>query len=183
MIQALRDGGSIDSFHGEVLDAFIPGRLRERFRQNYFYRVQANGEGLAQFMASIREAVKFLRLGLSEPEIIQIILDGVNPQERSRLVFAEHPRCFADLDRLCVMSKAIQLNDECRGQGVARNLEFGGGERWSGQSQSRAASSGNDRGRIVQRCYNCNKPGRISRNCSEGLAGAAPSPKGARSKT
>ena len=85
VIHALRDGGGIDSFHGEVLDAFIPGRLRERLRQKYFYRVQANGEGLAQFMASIREAVKFLRLGLSEPEIIQIILEGVTPVSYTHL--------------------------------------------------------------------------------------------------
>ena len=41
----LRGGVSIDSFHGKVLDAFIPGRLREQLRQKHFYR--ANGEDLS----------------------------------------------------------------------------------------------------------------------------------------
>ena len=48
-----------------------------------FYRVQANGEDLAQFVASIKDSARILRLGLSETEIIQIILEGVTPPQRT----------------------------------------------------------------------------------------------------
>ena len=82
----------------------MPGRLREQLRHKYLYRVQANGESLASFVNSIRDSARILGVGLSEEEIVQIILEGVTPQEKSRLVFAERPRCYADLDRLCVTS-------------------------------------------------------------------------------
>ena len=108
----MRGRGGIAEFHREV---FVPGRLMEQLRHRHFYRVQSRGESLAQFVHSIRDAARTLGLGLSEEEVVQIILEGVSPQERLRLVFAERPRRFVDLDRLCVMSNAIQTNDEARG--------------------------------------------------------------------
>ena len=80
--------------HGEVLDFFIPRRRRDQLRFRLFYRVQANGEELADFVHDIRKAARILRLGLGLPErdIIQAILEGLNPQERSRLIFADRPR-------------------------------------------------------------------------------------------
>ena len=115
----------------------------------------------------------------SEPEIVQVILEGGTPQERSSLVFAERPRCFADLDRLCVMSRAIQSNDESRGPGVARKPDLGMAERRAGQSQSQAAlpvgGSGNNFRNMV--CFRCNKTGHISRHCPEGRTSPMPSTK------
>ena len=65
-------------------------------------------------MQSIRKTAQILRLGLPERDIIQVILEGVTPQERSRLEFADRPHCFADLDRLCVFARMVQANDESR---------------------------------------------------------------------
>ena len=78
----LRGGGSIDSFHGEVLDAFIPGQLR----QKHFYRVQANGESLANFVVSIKDSARILRLVLSDLDIVQIILEGVMIYNTPRMI-------------------------------------------------------------------------------------------------
>ena len=55
---------------------------------------------------------------MPERDIVQVILEGVIPQGRSRLVFADRPRCFADLDRLCVVSRTVQAIDESRDQAV-----------------------------------------------------------------
>ena len=63
---------------------------------------------MRDYVHDIRKAARVLRLGLPETEVIQAILEGLNPQERSRLIFADRPRCFADLDRLCVVSSTVQ---------------------------------------------------------------------------
>lgn len=112
--RAIKGGNGLDALHAEALDSFVPGRLRDRLRQQLFYRVQERGEPLADFVRSVRDAARILRLGLTEQEVIQVILEGVTPEERSRLVFAQRPQSFADLDRLCVVSRTIQRTDESR---------------------------------------------------------------------
>ena len=70
----------------QVLDSFIPGRRLDQLRLKLFYRVQANGEELTDFVQSVRKAARILRLGLPETEVIQVILEGPTPQERSCVV-------------------------------------------------------------------------------------------------
>ena len=67
-----------------------------------------------------------LRLGLPETEVIQAILEGLHPQERSRLVSADRPRCFADLEQLCVVSRTVQEVDESRGRD-ATDVQYSSG--------------------------------------------------------
>ena len=141
--------------------------IRDRLRQKHFYRVQANGEALANFVSSIKDAARILRLGLPEGEIIQTILEGVTPQERSRLVFAERPRSFTDLDRLCVLSKTIQCNDDTRGHEARWSLDRQVVERRVGRSESQgsqsAAIQSSDARESV--CFRCHRPGHIARYC------------------
>ena len=169
LTSTLRDGGGIDHFHREVLDAFIPGRLREQLRHKHFYRVQASGEALAHFVSSIKDAARILRLGLPEPEIIQTILEGVTPQERSRLVFAERPRSFIDLDRLCALSKTIQGNDDTRGHEARRSADRQAVERRVGQSGSQDSRSAPIQSCDAREsvCFRCHRPGHIARYCSD----------------
>ena len=98
----MRRRGGVAEFHQEVLEAFVPGRLMEQLRHRHFYRVQARGESLAQFVQRIREVARILGLGMSEEEVAQNILDGVSADDRLRLVFAQRPQWFADLERRCV---------------------------------------------------------------------------------
>ena len=39
-------GGDFEAFHRDVLELFMPGRLRDQMRQRLFYRVQGHGEQL-----------------------------------------------------------------------------------------------------------------------------------------
>ena len=80
--RTIRDGGSVARFHGGVLDACVPGLLRKQLQHKHCYRVQAHGENFAKFVQSIRDAVRILGLGLPENEVVQMIFEGVTPQER-----------------------------------------------------------------------------------------------------
>ena len=89
-----------------------------------------------RFVQSIRDAVRILGLGLPENEVVQMIFEGVTPQERSRLTFAERPRNYEDLEKLCALSPAIQSIDESRGPVRASLGEPRVAERWVVQSLS-----------------------------------------------
>lgn len=115
---ALMSGWTFDEFHYGILDFFVPQSMRERLKVNMVYRPQGFREPLPEFVAAVKQAGRVLRLGLSESDMVQIILDGINPEERSRLVFAGRPSTFLDLDRLCVTARSVQFLDQQRGQGL-----------------------------------------------------------------
>ncbi|KAG8328984.1 hypothetical protein J6590_097576 [Homalodisca vitripennis] len=58
-------------------------------------RPLAPDETLSQFVGEIREVARVLRLGLSETELVHVILEGIKPEELSRLVFCTRPSSFA----------------------------------------------------------------------------------------
>ena len=154
-----------------MLDSFIPRRQREHLEHSWFYRAQANGEALGDFVQDIRKCARILRLGLPENEVVGRILEGVTPQERSRLVFADRPRCFADLERLCVFSKTVQGIDESREHVAHDKVRH---ERHGGRIVPSAC--GNEK-RIINpcserrrppnvTCFRCGRLGNVRRFCT-----------------
>ena len=145
-----------------IRDRFMPGRLRDQMRQRLFYRVQGHGEKLNVFITSIKSAARVLRVDVSEAEVVRVILEGLNPQERSRLVFLERPRSFEDLSRACVFARTIQMNDETR----SGTSEFPVSCSTSGQQRPPPREQrGNNTERKNYGCYNCGKMGHLARNC------------------
>lgn len=159
--------GNLRLFHSEVLEFFIPDRLRERLRLNRFYRPQGPRETLAGYVASIREASKVLMLSMSEREVVQVILDGFNPEERSRLVFANRPSSFTDLDKLCITSRSVQFADEQRRQD--NQFRSGRNDR-PVMAVQRPVPTPNQGFGTTHRpvtCYKCGETGHIRRNCTK----------------
>ncbi|KAG8295317.1 hypothetical protein J6590_082531 [Homalodisca vitripennis] len=111
LVRVLQRGGTLDDFHREALDFFVPGPLRERLRVEKFFRPQGNGESLAKFVAEVRDTDRVLRLDIPESTVVTTILEGLNPEERSRLVYAGRPSTFSELDRLCIASRSVQFAD------------------------------------------------------------------------
>ncbi|KAG8303340.1 hypothetical protein J6590_013612 [Homalodisca vitripennis] len=109
LVRVLQRGGTLDDFHREALDFFVPNPLRERLRVEKFFRPQGNGESLAKFVAEVRDTDRVLRLDIPEGTVVTTILEGLNPEESSRLVFAGRPSTFSELDRLCIASRSVSL--------------------------------------------------------------------------
>ncbi|KAG8265203.1 hypothetical protein J6590_100004 [Homalodisca vitripennis] len=91
LLDCLKRRASFDEFHAQVIEYFIPGRVMERLRVERIYRPQAPGETLSQFVGEIRGVAQILRLDLSERQLVDIILEGINLEDRCRLVFCTRP--------------------------------------------------------------------------------------------
>ena len=180
----LRDGGGIDHFHREVLDAFVPGRLHDRLRHKHFYRVQASGESLAHFISSVKDAARILRLGLSESDVIHTILEGVTPEERSRLTFAVRPQSFIDLDRLCAESTTIRGNDDIRAHEARRRSDRPNLDRRVGQPGAWGPRPAPVQSCEVRElfCSRCHRSGHVARYCNDAKQRQGTSRKGNFSK-
>jgi hypothetical protein len=111
---ALISGSSFEQFHFDVLQFFVPGRLFESLKQNLFRRLQHSDESFPAYVSSIRDAALVLELPVSEQEIINNILDGLSPAQRSRFVFQARPSTWADVDSLCVHDRNVFFADSNR---------------------------------------------------------------------
>lgn len=123
LLSSLGSGSSFDDFHRAVLETFLPGRMKERLCQEKFYRLQDSRETLASFIASIKWVAKVLRIGLSESAVVDTILEGITPEERSRMVFATRPNSYAELDKLSVTSRMVAYTDGLRQQERRRDWQ------------------------------------------------------------
>ncbi|KAG8271441.1 hypothetical protein J6590_062253 [Homalodisca vitripennis] len=162
LLDCLKRRASFDEFHAQVIEYFIPGRVMERLRVERIYRLQAPGETLSQFVGEIRGVAQILRLDLSERQLVDIILEGINLEDRCRLVFCTRPTSWADLDRLCIASRGVQDADFLR-------------ERLMGHLPSEPpgkvrVSAGLGQGVQLPRgqpptCFGCNQRGHLRRDC------------------
>ncbi|KAG8324978.1 hypothetical protein J6590_078284 [Homalodisca vitripennis] len=121
LLDCLKRGATFDQFHAEILEFFVPARVRERLRVERVYRPQATDETLSHFVGEIRDVARVLRLSLSETELVSLILEGIKPEERSRLIFCSRPASFADLDRLSIISRGVQDADDQK-EAMSRHL-------------------------------------------------------------
>ena len=155
-------GSAFEEFHKAVLEFCIPARMFEHLKMKLFYRPQAAGEDLANFVAGIKESRRVLRLPHGEEETIQILLEGLAPEERSRLALSQIPRNFSELDRWCLLSQNIGFLDKQRQeQGRPRP----GPPVPSPVMQVSADSPPEEAPRRVLVCFGCNQPGHIRRFC------------------
>ncbi|KAG8322295.1 hypothetical protein J6590_026551 [Homalodisca vitripennis] len=162
LLDCLKRRAPFDEFHAQVIEYFIPGRVMERLRVERIYRPQAPGETLSQFVGEIRGVAQILRLDLSERQLVDIILEGINLEDRCRLVFCTRPTSWADLDRLCIASRGVQDADFLRERLMGHLLSEPPGKV--------RVSAGSGQGVQLPRgqpptCFGCNQRGHLSRDC------------------
>lgn len=169
LFDCLRRGVSFDIFHAEVIEYFIPARVMERLRVERVYRPQAPAETLSRFVGDIRGVARVLRLGFSERQLVDLILEGVKPEERSRLVFCARPSSFADLDRLSIFSRGVQDADLQR-EAMMRHLPHTPSRPTFPPVQS-GRSEQNPRGQAPS-CFGCGQRGHVRRDCPQAFRGS-----------
>ena len=134
VIEALRTSVDFDRFHEDVIQYVVPRRRFEQLCQDMFGRLQREEESLSAYAESIKDAATVL-LALSETEVVAVIMDGLSPSQRSRLVFQKLPVTFRELDQLGTYEYNIRVADRARGQEVPSDYRTGMNrrtEQWQG---------------------------------------------------
>lgn len=121
------NSNNFNDFHREALSLFVPARQYHTLKTNLFLRCQSIGEPLPSYILSVKEAAQVLLLEATESEVLNCIIEGLNPEVRSCLNFCNRPTTFAELDRLCVQVMNVQFTDGQRSNhstGVRPAIKF-----------------------------------------------------------
>lgn len=178
-------GQNIDQLHSTLIHHFIPTGVYHQLVSDKVRRVQKVGELLGHYIADIKEHADILRAPFSERELIDLMLLGLNPAERSRLVFMPRPATFNELDQLCMHSANVHYSDSQREyHDRPQQGHDGGGS--AGVHLSLPLTGSNSRGRNFRRyddrvvvsnrhyasnpqapriCYKCGGSGHLRREC------------------
>lgn len=97
-----RNTGNFDIFHSMAIKTFIPERQLYVIIQNLVLRRQGDQERLPEFIRDVRESAAVLRVGMSEAELVSVILEGINSHVRSLATFCKRPTNFSELHELCI---------------------------------------------------------------------------------
>lgn len=193
ILQCKNQGLSIDSLHQNIIATFIPIILREKLKQELVYRPQLPNEPLSLYINEIKINNQMLKTGLSEPELISFIINGLRPEVRNQILFENNPQSFEDLDRLCLNLNNVSYNDYVRNQlAVNRNPNHNFMPHYAQQNnfqpykprpnlqqnqpqqyrsnlqQSNPRhhfNAARNQSQEIKTCYNCNRKGHIARQC------------------
>jgi hypothetical protein len=111
---ALSQRFTVDQFQGDVLEHLVPRCLFDNLKQELFGRLQRADESFTAYVTSLKQAARVLKLPLTQREVIDNIVDGLSPQQRSRFVFEARPVTWADIDRLCIHYCNMSFTDGIR---------------------------------------------------------------------
>jgi hypothetical protein len=84
---SITDMESFEFFHVRLLRQFIPSKQISQLRTEKYERVQYEGESLATYVQSVRDAALVLRISENEAQVVQRIVEGLTQTQRARFVF------------------------------------------------------------------------------------------------
>lgn len=159
---------SLSHVHRQLLTYFIPRNRLESLRTEMVHRPQEFTEQFSMYISGIKEGSELLLCNLSESELVENIVLGMNPQERSRVTLLGTPRSFEDLEKMCIYSHNVQYIDH------ERNLRRGSYNQLRGRSNVNNISSRpsnnfrsnqNVTEELARACFGCGKVGHRIREC------------------
>lgn len=109
----------VQQVHQHLINCFIPIGAYEHLRRDYIHRPQRHNENLAYYVSDVKEYAGLLRVPYSEGQLVEIIILGIHPNDRAKLVFHPKPNTFDKLDEICVYAQNVGYGD------YQRNLQRG----------------------------------------------------------
>ncbi len=162
---------SIKELQKGIVSYFIPKGRLESLRRDFVHRPQRFGEPLSMYIASIVEQSELLMCEMSESEIVENIVLGISPEERSRLTFVGVPNSIRDLERMCIHTQNVKyLDQERQGRSGSQVRNSRNYEHNRVQNIPRIQEPPGAR-RYVPNCNYCGKDGHEGRNCWENQRG------------
>lgn len=145
----------LSELRARVLASRLSARLRSELINKYLFRVQHQGETVAHYVGEVRTAATALDVNISEGEVVTSIIQGLCPEDRSRVVFGKEPATFRELEELLVKIEGVRQGDMRR----ARE------ERYSVNDRKVGSPRDNGVERVNQCCFRCGKKGHLARSC------------------
>lgn len=161
ILEARNSSLSLDQMHKNILTAFIPTLLRERMKQDLVLRPQKNSEPLSVYLQEVKLYNVVLKTEMVESDLVEIISQGLNPEERGRIVFYNQPKTFYDLEQLCINVQNVRYVDH------VRNQCYSTVSRPNSNSQRYVRNSVGPMNfdNQIRKCYICNRPGHVAKYC------------------
>ena len=112
--ESLSSQHPVEELHTTLIRHFIPTGIYEDLKRNTVLRVQGAHERLTHYISEIRESSLLLKVNWSEQQLVETILVGLSPEERSRLALINRPNTFAELEQCCIHSSNVWYSDQNR---------------------------------------------------------------------
>jgi hypothetical protein len=162
--QALTTCEVFDLFHARVLRRFISDRYLTQLRLLNYERVQRDGEPLAVYVQSVRDAALYLHIKETEQLTVARIVEGLTPIQRTRFCFQTLPTTFVQLEQLAVIDRNVTYADQLRegatsiGVSSVQSCENNVAVKPPNSAVRQTQNQGNQRV-----CFKCVKPGHVQR--------------------
>ena len=188
VLESLSSQHPVEELHTTLIRHFIPTGIYEELKRNTVFRVQGAHERLAHYIADIREASRLLQVNWSEKQLVETILVGLSPEERSRLALINKPNTFAELEQCSIHSSNVWYSDQnrrsllpqvqrinetqplvpdTRTHRESRPFRIPATSHYQTKSNNQQPQQNtSDTVSREKRCYNCGKLGHISRSVS-----------------
>lgn len=161
----IESGLSLRLAQDALLRYFIPRGMYEKLKRDMVHRPQQINEPLSMYVGEIKNNVELLLCDYSEAELIDIIIMGINQNDRSKLVFQGIPKTFQDLERMCMFVQNIDYHDQEREELRRGRIQPRGGYQLRNGVNNiteRREQSSQLNNRV---CHYCSRPGHFIRNC------------------
>lgn len=156
--QGIREGFSLQQLRRAVIDERLSVGMRKQLECQYIWRVQGDNELLSQYLDRVRSASLALDVGLSEQELVSLVLKGMRAADKSHFVFQDRPSTWQQLRGAVISISALSLSEHQHDRSSEQSLDT----RREQTFQRRAVESSRDKPR---RCFRCGDSGHLVRQC------------------